>query len=82
MDVSAIGILSALVLVGVTVEAVEAKSKKAAYVLVLVLLLGIVTFNAAAFRTQSSLLIAALNRRSVRKTSPRGPQGATNQKRM
>lgn len=67
--ISPLGALAALVVVGVTIEAVEGQNKQAAYALVFVLLLGIITFNAGTFRSQVTTLIALLNAKS----SPAAP---------
>jgi hypothetical protein len=61
MGTSPLGVLAALVIVGVTIEVVEGQDKRAAYALVVLLLLGIITFNAARFRTEISALIATFN---------------------
>jgi hypothetical protein len=53
--------LLALVVVGITVELVEQQNKQAAYMLVVLLLLGMITFNAAAFRTQLGMIIGVAN---------------------
>jgi len=58
---SPLGVLFAIVIVGITVEVVEQQSKAAAYALVILLLLGIVTFNAQGFSGQFSRIIGTLN---------------------
>lgn len=63
MRVSPLGALVAIVILGVTIEAVEQQSKQAAYILVVILLLGMITFNAAVFNRQLTALIAAINAR-------------------
>lgn len=61
MKISPFGVLIALVILGVTIEAVEQQSKSAAYGLVALLLLGMITFNASAFTKQINLLVAFAN---------------------
>ena len=46
---------------GVLVEAVESQDRRAAYALVVLLLLGVVVFNANAFRQRVAQLFEALN---------------------
>lgn len=72
-NVTPLAALVALVVVGVTVELVEQQSKQAAYVLVVVLLLGMITFNAAAFNAQSRALLALFNSSSARSASQKRP---------
>jgi predicted aspartyl protease len=72
-NISPLGALAALVVVGITVEVVERESTRAAYALVLVILLAMITFNAAAFQRQVQAIIAALNARS--KKQSRGGAG-------
>jgi hypothetical protein len=45
---------------GVLVEIVEGQDRRAAYALVVILLLGMITFNAAQFQTQMKALISSL----------------------
>lgn len=61
-NISPLGVLFAIVVIGITIEAVERQSKGAAYALVLLVLLGIVTFNAGAFTAQINGIIGALGR--------------------
>ena len=68
-NISPLGALAALVVVGITIEVVESQNKTAAYVLVLVILLGMITFNAAAFRTQVGIIVATLNAKGLQRTS-------------
>lgn len=72
-NISPLGALAALVIVGITIEAVESQNKAAAYVLVFVILLGMITFNAATFRTQVGTLIATLNAPSRPAPTRSGP---------
>lgn len=74
MRVSPLGALFAIVVVGVTIEVVEQQSKPAAYGLVLLLLLGIITFNSATFTAQMGAVVAAVNGKS---TPRRGGSGRT-----
>jgi uncharacterized protein YcfJ len=67
MKVSPLGVLFAIVVIGITIEAVERQSRQAAYALAILVLLGIVTFNASAFSAQVAALTAALNRRPTPK---------------
>lgn len=60
-NISPLGALLALVIIGITVEAVESVNKSAAYALVVLLLLGIITFNATAFSRQFALLVGVTN---------------------
>lgn len=59
--ISPLGALFAIVVIGITIEAVERQSRQAAYVLAIVVLLGIITFNAGAFTQQLGGIVAALN---------------------
>lgn len=59
--VSPLGALVAIVILGVTIEIVEQQDKKAAYVLVIILLLGMITFNSGAFTSQISAVLSVLN---------------------
>jgi hypothetical protein len=59
--ISPLGALFALIIVGVTIEAVEQQSKDAAYALVLVVLLAMITFNAKTFRQQLELILGVLS---------------------
>lgn len=79
MKVSPLGALFAIVVIGIVIEAVEHESKQAAYALVVLILLGIVTFNATAFTTQINAIIATVNARSKpsRKPIKRGGGGAS-----
>lgn len=61
--ISPLGALAALVVVGVTIEVVEQQNRAAAYALVFLILLGMITFNANAFRAQMTTLVALLNKR-------------------
>jgi hypothetical protein len=70
MNISPLGVLVALVVLGVTIEVVEQKSQSAAYALVILLLLGMVTFNSAAFTKQINLLIAFANAKQGAKPQP------------
>lgn len=71
MKVSPIGALIAIVILGITIEVVERESQKAAFALTLVLLLGMITFNAAAFSQQINAIIALANYRPAsRRDSP------------
>lgn len=60
-NVSPLGALVAIVILGITIEAVEQQSQKAAYVLVVILLLGMITFNARVFNQQIMAIIAVFN---------------------
>lgn len=81
MKVSPLGALFAIVIVGIVIEVVEHESKQAAYALVVLVLLGILTFNAAAFTTQVNTVIALVNARSKPRSKPkqytRGSGGAS-----
>jgi hypothetical protein len=68
--ISPLGALAAIVVLGVTVEVVEGQNKSAAYVLVFVLLLGMITFNASQFSQQVQTVIALLNSPSRPGTQP------------
>lgn len=59
---SPLGVLFAIVVIGITIEAVERQSKTAAYALVVLVLLGIITFNAGAFTAQLNGIVSALGR--------------------
>jgi hypothetical protein len=59
MKLSPLSVLVALVIVGATVELIEQQDQKAAYVLVIILLLSIITFNAAAFNRQLQAVVGA-----------------------
>lgn len=65
MKVSPLGALFAIVIIGVTIEAIERQSRQAAYALAIIILLGIVTFNASAFSAQITAITAAFNKRSA-----------------
>lgn len=73
---SPLSVLLALVIVGVTVEIVEQQNKQAAYMLVLLILLGMITFNAAAFRVQLGRIIGVANAPTVRHAN--GSLGGSN----
>lgn len=62
MNIPPLAALFAIVIVGITVEAVERQSKQAAYALVILILLGIITFNAQLFSRQVAALLAVVNR--------------------
>ncbi len=66
MKVSPLGALVAIIVLGVTIEAVEQQSKPAAYTLVAILLLGMITFNAMQFNRQMNTIITLFN-------APRAP---------
>lgn len=57
MKATPLSALFAIVIVGIMIEAVERQSKQAAYALVILLLLGVVTFNASKLTAQ----LAAIN---------------------
>lgn len=59
--VSPLGVLVAIVVVGVTIQVVEQKSREAAYALVVLILLGIITFNADTFNTQVARILTLFN---------------------
>jgi hypothetical protein len=61
MNTSSFGALISVLVMGITIEIVEHESKKAAYALVVLLLLGIITFNAGAFARQMGLIFALSN---------------------
>lgn len=61
MQISPLGALVAIVIIGVTVEVVEQQDRRAAYALVILLLLGVIVFNANAFTVQINRVIAAFN---------------------
>jgi hypothetical protein len=63
MRLSPLAALAAIVIVGITLEAVERQSRAAAYGLMIVLLLGIVTFNADAFKRETDAIWATLNQK-------------------
>lgn len=65
-NISPLAALAALVVIGISVEVVESQNKTAAYGLVLVILLGMITFNANAFNTQIRTIIGLLNAKSKR----------------
>lgn len=77
MRVSPLGALFAIIVVGVTLEAVERQSRQAAYALAILILLGIITFNAGVFSQQIGAITAALNgrpqpKKDVGRTGKRG----------
>jgi hypothetical protein len=59
--VSPLGALAAIIILGISVEAVERKSPQAAIALVVLLLLGIITFNSKEFYKQIAITMSALN---------------------
>lgn len=67
MRVSPLGVLAAILIVGITIEAVERQNRSAAYALVVLILLGIITFNAKTFTAQINSVMAILNARSKTK---------------
>jgi hypothetical protein len=73
MKVSPIGVLAAIVIVGVTVEVVEQKSRQAAYALVVLLLLGIITFNSRAFSIEFARIMYVLNAPTRSSRNPTSP---------
>jgi hypothetical protein len=60
-----LGVLVAAVIVGITVEIVERQSREAAYALVVLILLGIITFNAQQFSAQMNAILAVLGQKST-----------------
>jgi hypothetical protein len=60
---SPLAALAAIVIVGITLEAVERQSRAAAYGLMIVILLGIVTFNADTFKRETEAIWAVLNQK-------------------
>ncbi len=64
MKINPLAALFAIVIVGITIEAVERQSKQAAYALLVLILLGIVTFNARAFSQQMTNILALVNQAS------------------
>jgi hypothetical protein len=75
MKVSPLGALAAIVIVGITIEVVEQQSRAAAYMLVALILLGIVTFNAQTFQDQTTKILARLNMSSTARRSARQYKG-------
>lgn len=72
MAVSPLGVLFAIVIIGITIEVVEQQSKQAAYVLVLLILLGMAVFNAQALGAQLQYITQALNAPSGTKKKDTG----------
>lgn len=73
-NISPLAALGALLVIGVSIEAVEQQNKQAAYALAFVIILGMITFNATAFRQQISLVISLLNAKSGGGASFSGPK--------
>lgn len=69
MKVSPLGVMLAIVVLGVTIELVEGQDKRAGYVLGGIILLGVITFNAGAFRQQVANIGEAIN--GIPRTKPR-----------
>lgn len=69
MGISPLGVLISIVIVGITIEVVEQQSKPAAYGLAILVLLGMITFNAAAFSRQITAIVGVANRKQVQKKS-------------
>lgn len=67
MRISPLAALIAIVILGITIEAVEQQSEQAAYALVAILLLGMITFNAQAFSRESGAILSLLGQSSSRK---------------
>ncbi len=73
MQLSPLAALFAVMVLGVTIEAIERQNKQAAYVLMVVLLLGVITFNAKAFQGQVNAIIGALLPKSYPKAKKSSP---------
>jgi hypothetical protein len=63
MKIPPLQALAAIVIVGVTLEAVERHSRAAAYGLLIVILLGVITFNADTFRRETEAIWAVLSQK-------------------
>jgi hypothetical protein len=61
MKAPPLAVLGAILLLGVAIEAVERQSRSAAYALIVLLLLGAITFNAGRFSTELARLQATLS---------------------
>ena len=73
MNVSPLGILATLMFIEVSIEAVENQSKRAAYALVIVVLLSIVVFNAQTFNQQMRMIIGMINARPAKPNATSTP---------
>jgi hypothetical protein len=67
MKIPPLQALAAIVIVGVTLEAVERKSRPAAYALLIVILLGVITFNADTFKRETEAIWAVLSQKPAPK---------------
>ncbi len=76
MKISPLGALFAILIVGVTVSAVEQQSRRAAYALVVLVLLGIVTFNATVFTQQLNAIMTLVGARSITIREPSDAGGS------
>jgi len=73
MNVSPLGILATLMFIEVSIEAVENQSKRAAYALVIVVLLSMVVFNAQTFNQQMRMIIGMINARPAKPNATSTP---------